>query len=583
MPGRAFIEGWFIQQDVPWTQLDSNHLKEHGPQNWPEDIPPLVQRWMGARGLHNFQDFLKFTNFSLKDLTDPFLLKGMEEATDRLIKAFQDQDKICLYADFDMDGTPGLALLIQGLQFCGFQKLLSFQPNRFEDGYGVHSEIVEEFINNHEVSLFVTVDVGITAIEAVQRAKDLGVDFIITDHHQPKEILPPAYAIVNPNQGHCPSGMEHLCGAGVAFYLVLALRKKMVERGLLQKNFDPKVLLDCFAIGTLSDMVPVIKENRALIQHGLLQLERTSRPGLRLLMDELKLTGKRLNSADVSIQFSPKLNALGRMDSDVQALDLFLAQSEPEAKQLVVQTLEAQKQRAEIQAQGEATLFAKIANKLEGLSFVFEYSEDFYKGIVGLIATKSVGQLQVPSFIGTVIGDKIVGSARAPEGQSLLKALEAVSEHLVQFGGHHQAAGFELSLANASLFYQSLESYYQDFVPVPPVLKYDCVATLSELDLEFKNWFRKLEPYGVGFERPLLHLDHLFVSQIKVLKEKHLKLTLSDMDGNKIEALWFFADNIEEKKQLSTKRVSVVVQPSINEYMGRETLQVLIKDLKVEY
>lgn len=563
--------------------MESTSSKEPGLQDWPQDIPPLVQRWMGARGLQDFKEFSKFIHFSLKDLTDPFLLRGMEEATDRLIEAFHDQEKICLYADFDMDGTPGLALLIKGLQLCGFQKLLSFQPNRFEDGYGVHSEIVEEFINNHEVSLFVTIDVGITAVDAVQRAQDLGVDFIITDHHQPKETLPSACAIVNPNQGSCPSDMKHLCGAGVAFYLVLALRKKMTERGLLQKNFDPKVLLDCFAIGTLSDMVPVIKENRALVQHGLLQLERTTRPGLRLLMDELKLTGKRLNSADVSIQFSPKLNALGRMDSDVQALDLFLAKSEPEAQQLVVQTLQAQKQRAEIQAQGEAALFAKLANKSESLSFVFEYSEDFYKGIVGLIASKSVGQLQVPSFIGSVIRDKIVGSARAPEGQSLLKALETTSEHLVQFGGHQQAAGFELSLQKAPDFYQALKQYYQDLVLEPPVLKYDCIATLEELDLNFKNWFRKLEPYGVGFERPLLRLDHLFVSQIKVLKEKHIKLTLKDVAGNKIEALWFFADNIEEKKQLSSKRVSVVVQPSINEYMGRETLQVLIKDLKVEY
>ncbi len=550
---------------------------------WPQDIPPLVQRWMSARGLKDFQEFSEFTNFSLKDLKDPYLLKGMEEATDRLIEAFHDQEKICLYADFDMDGTPGLALLIKGLQLCGFQKLLSFQPNRFEDGYGVHSEIVEEFINSHDVSLFVTIDVGITAVEAVQRAQDLGVDFIITDHHQPKETLPAACAIVNPNQGSCLSDMNYLCGAGVAFYLVLALRKKMTERGLLQKNFDPKVLLDCFAIGTLSDMVPVIKENRTLVQHGLLQLERTTRPGLRLLMDELKLTGKRLTSADVSIQFSPKLNALGRMDSDVQALDLFLAKSEPEAQQLVVQTLDAQKQRAEIQAQGEAALFAKIANQSMSRSFIFEYSEDFYKGIVGLIATKSVGQLQVPSFIGAVIRNKIVGSARAPEGQSLLKALESSAEHLVQFGGHHQAAGFELHLEKAADFCKALEQYYQDLVPETPVLKYDCVATLEELDLDFKNWFRKLEPYGVGFERPLLRLDHLFVSQIKVLKEKHLKIVFQDVAGNKIEALWFFADNIEEKKQLHKKRVSVVVQPSINEYMGRETLQVLIKDLKIEY
>lgn len=537
---------------------------------------------MQTRGISSQEEFDQFTQFRLKDLTDPFTIKDMDKAVDRLLKAKEEGERICLYADFDMDGTPGLALLIRGLQHLGFENLLSFQPNRFDDGYGVHPEIIQDFIENHNVSLFVTVDVGITDVKAVQLAKDFEVDFIITDHHQAKEKLPPAIAIVNPNLKDCESGLEHLCGTGVAFYLVLALRKRMTELGTLPNNFDPKKLLDCFAIATLTDMVPLVKENRALIQHGLLQLAKTERPGIRMLMEKLNLLGKRLSSSDVAIQLSPKLNALGRMNSHVQALDLFLTNDFNEATQNVEATLEAQTQRTEIQRRGEQVLSEKLVNE-EDPRFVFEWSEDFYKGIVGLLATKATRDFQVPSFVGSVMGDKIVGSARAPAGESLLSAFEFAKDILIKFGGHHQAAGFELDFDKAADFKAALNEYYKDQPVQTPVLKYDFEATLGELDGLFQNWLVKLEPYGVGFPIPLIRMNHLFVAQVRVLKEKHLKLVLKDMAGNKIDALWFFADNIDEKKQLSSKRVSVVVEPSINIYMGKESLQVFIKDLKVEY
>ncbi len=552
-------------------------------QDWPEEIPLVVRRWMDSKGLGDYQEFRSFSEFSLKDLRDPSLLKDLERAVERLIHAFKHDEKICLYADFDMDGTPGLALLIRGLQLCGFENLLSFQPNRFEDGYGVHREIVEEFIEQHGIDLFVTIDVGITAVDAVSAASERGVDFIITDHHQPKEVLPEAYAIVNPNQSACSSDLGHLCGTGVAFSLVLGLRRKMKELGLLEKDFDPKILLDCFAIATLTDMVPLVKENRALVKHGLLNLSRTDRLGLRALMEELGLAGKGLTSSDVAISLSPKLNALGRMNSEVQALDLFLATDPEDAKEKVVHTMRAQKSRTEIQEQGQALIEAKLAVQREEFSFVFEHSKDFYKGIVGLLATKITKKHGVPSFVGSVIDDKIVGSARAPKGMNLLEAFEAASESLTQFGGHKQAAGFELPLENAEDFKARLHAFYENQHRPKAVVQYDFTATLDELDHRFTYWLKKLEPYGVGFKPPILRLNHLFVASTRVLKEKHLKLSLKDVQGNKIDALWFFADNIDEKRQLTSKRVSLVGEPSINFYMGKENLQLLISDLKTEY
>ncbi len=537
---------------------------------------------MAARGFESYQDFQLFSEFSLKDLRDPMSLKDMDVAVNRLIQALQGNEKICLYADFDMDGTPGLALLIRGLQMCGFKNLLSFQPNRFDDGYGVHGEIVADFIENHGISLFVTVDVGITDVDAVQIAKDKGVDFIITDHHQPKDSLPPAVAIVNPNSTGCESGLKHLCGTGVAFYLILALRREMTSRGLLPKNFDPKSLLDCFAIATLTDMVPLVAENRPLVKHGMLQLARTDRVGLQLLMERLGLLGKGLSSSDVAIQLAPKLNALGRMNAEVQALDLFLVKDRQQATEFVDSTMQAQFDRTEIQRDSEGLLFRMLAEK-DPLPFAFEYSVDFYKGIVGLLATKVLQAQRIPCFIGAVIDDRIVGSGRAPKGISLLAALEACSEPLNKFGGHHQAAGFELPLSRAQEFRELLTHFYRDKKPAPLQVTYDFSANLGELDDDFKHWLKKLEPYGVGFPTPLIRIDHLFVASIKVLKEKHLKFVFKDMQGHKIDGLWFFADDIEEKKQLTSKRVSVILEPSINFYMGKESLQGFVRDLKIEY
>ncbi len=568
--------GGFIQETLDQSSVD--HKKSD--IDWP--VPSLIQRWMKTRGFMSFEEFDQFISFRLKDIKNPMCLKDMDLAVDRLIDAFNQQQKICIYADYDMDGTPGLALVQTGLEALGFNNCIGFQPDRFKDGYGVHSEIVKNFILDQGVELFLTVDVGITDVKAVDEAYLLGVDFIITDHHQPKDQLPKAVAIVNPNQKDCSSGLTYLCGTGVGFYLILALRKKMTELNLLKKDFDPKILLDCFAIATLTDMVPLVNENRTLVQHGLLQLAKTQRVGLQLLMEKLNLRGKRLSSSDVAIQLAPKLNALGRMNSSVKALDLFLERDLNQAVQKVEQTLLAQKQRGDIQKEGDFAL-DQYLETIKPKGFIFHWSESYYKGVLGLLATRVTKLHNVPSFIGSVMGDKIVGSARAPEGFSLLAAFESAKDCLTHFGGHHQAAGFELPLNNAPLLAQSLDDFFKTYTRTEPVPSYDLVAGLEELNSEFKSWFIKLEPYGVGFALPILRLDHLFVSSLRVLKEKHLKLVLKDIHGHKIDALWFFVDEIDEKKQLNSKRVSIVAEPSLNFYMGQETLQLLIKDLKPEY
>ncbi|MCJ8276826.1 MAG: hypothetical protein HRT44_13955, partial [Bdellovibrionales bacterium] len=263
--------------------------------------------------------------------------------------------------------------------------------------------------------------------------------------------------------------------------------------------------------------------------------------------------------------------------------DIFLVNKRQEAEEKIEMVMAAQEQRVSIQKMGESIVDEKMA-LIEKPSVVFEWSEHFHKGVVGLLATKAMQKYQVPAVMGALMGDKIVCSARAPKGMNLLPGFEHCSDLLVKFGGHKQAAGLELKAENAETFKEKLIQYYQENSEEKELsLKYDISASLSELNDDFKEWLKKLEPYGQGFKTPLIKMEHLFVASTKVLKEKHLKFQFKDMSGNKIDGLWFFAENIEELRKLTSQRVSILAEPSINEFMGRETLQVFVRDLKIEF
>ncbi|MEQ1664391.1 MAG: DHH family phosphoesterase, partial [Bdellovibrionales bacterium] len=234
-------------------------------------LPDPIWQIVFGRGYDSTEKIENLVQPKLKDLAHPFSLHQMDLAVARLIQAFQNEEKILIYGDYDLDGSPGIVLLREGLIKLGFSNVEVFQPLRLKDGYGLHSHKIADF-KNLGVQLIVTVDVGITDIESVDIANEMGIDVIITDHHLPKEKHPNAFAIVNPNKGNCESNLQHLCGTGVAFYLILALRMEMSQKKLLKQEFNPKELLDLFAIATITDMVPLIKENRVLVKHGLLQL-----------------------------------------------------------------------------------------------------------------------------------------------------------------------------------------------------------------------------------------------------------------------------------------------------------------------
>ena len=555
----------------------------------PTDIPRLVWDVMCARGYKTVDAIQKWLNPSLKNLRDPYTLFDMDKAIARLVQARENQESLVIYADYDLDGTSGLALLLKAFEWMGFEKVGYYQPKRLSEGYGLHTAAIQK-LYDQGFRLLMSVDLGITAIGEVAFAKSLGMDSIITDHHLPKERLPDAVAVVNPNRGNCPSNLSHLCGTGVAFYLVLALKRALLEQGLMkpEQDFDPKDLLDCFVIGTVTDMVPLVDENRILVKHGLLQLAKTKRPGLRVLMQALGLWGHPLTSSDVAIRFAPKLNALSRMEMGILPIDLYLVDDEKKAQALVETVLSNNQDRQASQRSAETEAF-ELYRANPKKSSIFVYSKNFHRGVVGLVATKLCQEFGLPAFVGSLIEEsgQIVGSARMPEGRGLnaLDAMSTANDELDQFGGHAVAAGFELELKHAKAFGEKLETFFSGKAveAASRIWLYDAEATLAELSPQFMQWYEVLSPFGAQFSAPVFCIKGVKLSKVKELKGGHYRLTLGDASISRT-ALWFSPPKghpgIEVVKSPGSARVDVLVEPQWNYFNGQRSLQFLVSDLR---
>ena len=547
---------------------------------WPEIILSIL----AARGVTNSEAVKNTLEPSLKDLRHPSDLADMERACERLALALANQETIAVYGDFDLDGTSGLALLVSGLRDFGFQNIIPYQPKRLSEGYGFHAHAVDA-LKQQGVSLIVTVDVGITDVKACQRANEMGVDVIITDHHLPKQHLPEAYAIVNPNSGQCTSKLQHLCGAGVGYYLLLGLRVHLQSLGE-KVAFDPKSVLDFFAIGTVTDMVPLVDENRVLVQHGLHRLRTKPRPGFATLMKKLGVVSKNLTAKELAIRVAPKLNALSRLEEGLTPYMVYSVETVEEAEALIDKVVQQNDRRVHLQRLAEE-MAEFDAEETVSSGYVFSASEDYHQGVVGLVATKMTQKFGVPSFIGAIKdGGQIVGSARRPDGLevSLLDGLVSAKDHQVKLGGHAAASGFEMDVEQVEGFKQALAGFYGKPVDGRPVgsIDYDVAIDLSVADSYLMKWIERLQPFGTGFESPVFRFDGLKVTSVKLLKEIHLKVQVAQ-GGARLDALWFSlgGEQLELAQGLRIgDHVDALGELGWNEFAGRRSLQLTLLDLR---
>lgn len=540
------------------------------------EVPAVIRNFLVGRGWTDPSQWKELFLPNTLELKNPLTMKGASEALDRLTQALKEQETICLYADFDLDGTSGLALALDGFRQLGFKNVIPYQPLRLKDGYGFHSFAVED-LKTRGVSLIVTIDVGITALEACATARNLGVDVIITDHHQAGAQLPDALTVVNPNQPGCPSGLGYLCGAGVIFYMIRAMARQFVDLGLIQaKQLSLKSLLDLLTIAAVTDMVPLIEDNRVLVKQGLKALAQTNRPGLQALMKALKISGDTMTTADVGIRLAPKLNALSRLEGGIRPLDLYLAPTYEDAENLVEEVLSTNSDRLDYQSFGE-NLAVDLLQDWPHQEFVLAVSKDFHRGVVGLIATKLAGLFNRPAYVGSIGDDgAVVGSARTPNGSmiSVLAGLEAAAPALNRFGGHRPAAGFEVMIEKVPQMVEHLSQHFKSLGngPILQVTEYDLELQAKDLSLGLVKWIQSLEPFGVGFAAPVFRINGLTIDSFFKIKNTHWKFVL---DGT--EAIFFSPpENLQFRKG---QVVSVLGELQVNSFRSSKSLQIVIKDL----
>lgn len=545
----------------------------------PQPMPPLIWRWLVSRGINESEKIDKFLAPSLASMTHPFKLKDMEKAVERLVTAHINQEKICVYGDYDLDGSSGIALLVDGLKRLGFKNVSFYQPSRFIEGYGIHSEALE-IIASRGDKIVISVDCGITAVDEAIKAKELGLDLIITDHHLARrnnedEIIPEAYAVINPNQKECTSGLGHLSGVGVGFFLLLGIKSVLREI-----KCDLKPCLDLFAIGTITDMVPLRAENRVLVKHGLKVLSQTKRPGLKSLLQRVNLWGRDLDSTDVAFTFAPKLNALSRLELGIRPLDIMMCDDPSAAEILAEEVIGLNDKRKNLQTELEEKIIAQLDSEIDAPVIILQAPG--HAGVVGLVATKVTQLTGKAAFIVALHEGEAIGSARGKEEDNLPRGLAAATKSLDRFGGHAQAAGFSLPPGNFDEFKSAVIEHYRklqdgSLEKVSFEKFYDTDAKLNEFSDNFMVWLKNAGPFGAENPNPLFRITNPVVSDVKWLNGQHLKLVLSE-GSQRFEALAFFAQGQYDVE--IGAQIELLAEPSWNYFRGQRKLQFLIRDLK---
>ncbi len=548
------------------------------------------------RGIMTPGEVDTFVNPRLDSLTHPFRILNLEKAVDRILASQRsaNPEKIRVYTDYDVDGTTGAALLSWFFRDLGFQFDV-VQPDRFKDGYGLNTGAVEK-AHEEGVSILITVDCGITSFEPAEKAKALGVDLIIVDHHaiDPKGV-PPAFAAIDPQQNDDPSGLRQLCGCALAFYLCMGIRIKARESGFFSERgiAEPKLreLLDLVVIATAADMVPLIGDNRVLVRHGLQVLRETKKPGLRALMKVAGIEVKLVSASNLGFALGPRINASGRLGTAETAYRL-LTTRDPDEGQRLAQVLERMNQeRAELQNQ----IWDEVRERVnEGIGegryqhAVVVASPGWHEGVVGIVASRVTEHFKKPAIVLAIREDGIAkGSVRSFGGHDVLAALRLCSDILFGFGGHRFAAGCSLDPSSVERFAALFDAKISEARPSDSshTLKLECECELSELDSKVLTELESLAPFGPGNPEPLVGV-RARVEEQSVLKGRHLKLRLGSPGVKRFDGIWFnaaesmeFAELVENSAR-SGEWCFFAGIPELNRFMGRTTPTLRIKDAR---
>lgn len=513
----------------------------------------------------------KFLNPTRMDFYNPFLLPDMEKAVDRITKAVENKENITIYGDYDVDGITSITLLKNFFANSNID-VKTYIPNRLEEGYGLNKDAIRE-ISYSETKLIITVDCGITGIQEIEYAKKIGIDVIVTDHHEPGEEIPNCIAVIDAKRKDSKYPFNQLAGCGVAFKLMqaLATKWKLPEKEYLK-------FLDIAAIGTISDIVPLIDENRVIAKLGLMLVERTNNIGLKTLID---LCGfKKIDSTMVSFGLSPRINACGRLGHADEALELFLANDKNTTTKLAKKMNEYNTARQQVERKIYDEAVKEIIKEKDKPAIVLG-KEGWHHGVAGIVSSKITDEYFKPSILICFEGDEGKGSGRSIPGFDLHEALMECSTYLEKFGGHSMAVGITIKKDKFKEFKKVFTEYAEskNISDIVPIINIERKVELKDVNIESVKELQKLEPFGEQNKMPLFLIENLKIVSIRSLSEgKHLKILLKQ-DNFFIDAIGFNMGDLTEQYKIEDK-VDIVGTIDINVFNGNENVQLTIKDMR---
>ncbi|CAN5427205.1 hypothetical protein BH10ACI1_BH10ACI1_18810 [soil metagenome] len=545
-------------------------------------VSPLIAALLISRGFETEEKAFKFLNPSYDDLHEPNLLKDMQKSVERILFAIENQEKILIWGDYDVDGTTGTVVLRKALEILGGQTGFHV-PNRFTEGYGLNIPALEK-AKERGYGLVITVDCGSTAFEPITWAQENGMDVIVTDHHLTKDHgLPNAFAIINPNQPECEYPDKNLAGVGVAFKLAHALLREKGRENIVEG------FLKVVAIGTIADIMKLTGENRAIVKIGLQDLPKAKNFGLKALMEVADCKSE-MTSYHIGFRIAPRINAAGRMDVARHVVELFEAETFEKAREIAEVLDSRNRERQKIQLEiTQLALQEYIENGGSAKQFhvAVVAGEGWHRGVIGLAASKISDKLNRPSVVISLENGIGHGSARSIANYHLLQGLDSCAELFEQYGGHAAAAGMKIKAENINQLREKINEHAaknlspEDLIPE---IKIDAQVSTNTLDLNLVEELKMLEPFGAGNPKPIFATKDLFLTDEPfVMKEKHLKLKLADKNGKRFEAVWW--DGVEKSKEQTIKpqnRIELAYTPEANTWQGNTRLQLVIEDLKAE-
>lgn len=541
-------------------------------------IAPLTVRILLGRGVSTVRGCRDFLDGRLAALPDPFLLQGMDAAVARLIQAIERGERIAVHGDYDVDGISGTALLVETLR--GFGASVEYHiPLRLKDGYGLSAEALEKAAaGGAKVAL--SVDCGVSAVAEARLAASLGMDLIITDHHQPPELLPEAFAILNPHLPGCRFPFKDLAGVGVAFFLLAGLRKGLRERGVFAGRAEPDLRhsLDLVALGTIADIVPLQGVNRMLTKVGLSVLAHGARPGIRALKEVAAVS--EMTCGAVGFRLAPRLNAAGRLEDAALGVQLMLEAVLAKARE-TARTLDGfNRQRQVIEQETLRQAIERLEEKGEGKERSIVLADKrWHPGVIGIVASRLVERYHRPTVLIALENGLGKGSARSISGFHLYRGLRRCQEHLAGFGGHEFAAGLTIEADRLDIFTADFEKVAREFLSEEDLLPrraHDGEVSLEELDQAMVRELAALAPFGAGNPEPVFVASGVRAQQIRPVGEEHLRFT-ARQGGYSLPCIAFGMANRQGELQ---GEVDLLFSPTLNTWQGAVSVQLRVKDFR---